>query len=308
MSRGLTVVIPNFNGKHVLPRCLSALRAQSVQPDAVIVIDNGSQDGSAEQAETDHPGVQVVRRGFNSGFGGAANVGVELARTELVSVLNSDARPEPRWVETVTAFHEEGAWAWGGLLLSPSGLLESGGDCFSPFGFAYKHAQGASVDRLPPDPWEVLAPPGAAPVFVREVFRQLGGYDERYFLYLEDIDLAIRARSRGHRAFVLPGTAVEHDLGASSTNAVATWHIARNSLWCSVSHLPQLSLRRLGVTTRREWRDARARGSGRAYARGRVAAVKDLPRLMGVRRTERRERLVTDVELLRSFGLPGALS
>lgn len=307
MTRSLAVVVPNYNGEQILPSCLEALRRQTRAPAAVVVVDNGSTDGSLALLERDFPEVTVISRGFNSGFGGAANLGVQAVTTPLVAVLNSDARPAPNWVEEMVAFEREGGWSWGGLLLSPSGRVESAGDCFSPYGFTYKHAQGVLPAALPPEPYEVMTPPGAAPVFVRETFLALGGYDERYFLYVEDIDLALRARARGHTSWVVPSTSVEHDLGGSGTNAIATWHSARNSVWCYVTHAPRLSARAIWSTTLREWRAARGKGAGGAYARGRLAAVRHLPRLVRLRRAERRARTITDAEVLRSFGLPGAL-
>jgi GT2 family glycosyltransferase len=311
VTSALGVVVPNFNGAAVLPRCLAALAAQTVPPAQVLVVDNGSVDGSAEAAEATSPGITVVRVGRNSGFGAAANLGVGLLSTPLVAVLNSDARPEPSWVARMTGFAAaapQHAWSWGGVLVSPGGTVESAGDCYSPAGFAYKHAQGVVRDRLPDEPYEVFAPPGAAPVFRREVFASLGGYDARYFVYLEDIDLAFRARSRGWTSWVVPDVAVEHDLGASSNNRVATWHIARNSVWCQVSNLPEISPRALWATTRREHRAASTRGSGGAYARGRLAALPHLPRLLQHRRSERRARVVSDADLLRACLLPGALA
>jgi GT2 family glycosyltransferase len=310
VNHPLSVVVPNYNGAHVLPRCLAALAAQTVAPASVVVIDNGSTDGSDAAVERDFPWVVVRRMGRNLGFGAAANLGVSEATTELVAVLNSDARPVPGWVEAVTGFAgnaPDRAWSWGGPLLSPDGLVESAGDCYSPAGFAYKHAKGERVGRLPVEPYEVFAPPGAAPVFRREVFQQLGGYDARYFLYLEDIDLAFRARTRGYSSWLVPGAVVEHDLGGSGTAPVTTWHIARNAIWCWVSNMPELHPWLLWRTTVREHRDARARGVGAAFVRGRLAGLVALPRLLGVRRAERRQRVVPAGELLRAVALPGQL-
>ncbi|MCW2542744.1 MAG: glycosyl transferase, family 2 [Frankiales bacterium] len=310
MSHRLSVVVPNYNGAHVLPRCLAALAAQTVAPASVVVIDNGSTDGSDAAVERDFPQVQVRRMGRNLGFGAAANLGVEGVSTELVAVLNSDARPVPGWVEAVTGFADtapESAWSWGGPLLAPDGLLESAGDCYSVAGFAYKHAQGELVERIPAEPYEVFAPPGAAPVFRREVFQQLGGYDARYFLYLEDIDLAFRGRARGYTCWLVPQAAVEHDLGGSGSANVATWHIARNAIWCWVSNVPELHPRLLWRTTRREHRDARAKGVGAVFVRGRLVGLLALPRLLAHRRAERRQRVVPSAELLRAVALPGQL-
>ena len=305
---GLAVVVPNFNGAHVLPRCLDALRAQTLPPDEVVVVDNGSTDGSADNLG---PSVRVIKIGRNTGFGAAANRGAGETTAPLIAVLNSDARPVPCWGAAMAAFAHDAppqAWSWGGVLTSPGVTIESAGDCYSPAGFAYKHAQGRRLDELPQAPWEVFAPPGAAPVFRRSVFEELGGYDPRYFLYLEDIDLAFRARSRGFTSWVLPGSEVEHDLGASGTGVVATRFIARNTLWCQVTHAPALNPRLLLHTTRRELEDAHGRGVTAAYLRGRIGAMTALPRLLALRRSERRARSVADAALLRACNLPGALA
>src|SRR6185436_9328035 len=135
--------------------------------------------------------------------------------------------------------------------------VESAADCYDPGGFAFKAAQGASAGALPVDPYEVFAPPGAAPLFDRERFMALGGYDARYFLYYEDIDLAFRARLRGWRALVVPGAHVEHDLGGSGTSERTRYFVARNSLTCAVANLPEFHGRLIANNARREWRSAR---------------------------------------------------
>jgi GT2 family glycosyltransferase len=305
VSPALSVVVPNFNGAAVLPRCLAALRAQTLQPAEVVVVDNGSTDGSADEAE--RSGARVLRLGRNTGFGAAANAGVDLVTSELVCVLNSDARPVAGWAEQVVGFAAHAparAWSWGGPLVTPAGDLESAGDCYSPEGFAYKQGKGDPVEQLPTVPYEVFAPPGAAPVFRRSVFLDLGGYDARYFLYLEDIDLAFRARSRGHSSWVVPQALVEHDLGGSGTSAVAAWHIGRNAVWCQVTHAPSLNPRLVWATTARELSAHRAVGTSGPFLRGRLAAAWSLPRLMRQRRVERRSRVISDAELLVACGLP----
>ena len=153
---------------------------------------------------------------------------------------------------------------------------------------------------LPGTPYEVFAPPGAAPLFRRDVFLALGGYDESFFLYYEDVDLAWRARLCGHRAVVVPGARVTHELGASSRPFRAWFHISRNSLWCAVRNVPDLSARRLLAATRREWRAAGRRGVRWPYACGRVAGVAGLPRQLLVRRRVQASRTV-DVAALQEF-------
>ncbi len=297
MPRSLAVVVPNHDGAHVLGRCLAALAAQTRPPDEVLVVDDASRDGSADAVERDWPGVRVLRRPRNGGFGATANDGVRAVGTELVAVLNSDARPAPDWAAQVAGFAREGAWSWGGVLTSRDGLLESAGDCCSPAGYSYKQWQGRRPEELPAAPYEVFAPPGAAPVFVRERFLELGGYDARYFLYFEDLDLAFRGRARGWTSWVLPAARVEHDMAASSTGAVATRYIARNGLWCHVANAPGLHPRLVLRTSRQQLARARAEGVAGPWLRGRASAGAALPRLLAERRRRRAASVLTPRQL-----------
>lgn len=282
-ERTLSIVIPNYNGAAVLHRCLEALDRQTVPAEEVIVVDNGSRDGSADAADR-RGGVSVIRLADNRGFGAAANVGVRAASGEAVAVLNSDARPSDGWVARMKQFDQAGAWSWGGVLVDSAGAIESAGDCYSYAGHSFKALQGSDRTQLPETPYEVFAVPGAAVVVDRLIFLELGGYREDLFLYYEDIDLAFRARYAGHTAWVIPDVFVEHDLAGSSSRARATYFIARNAVDCYVRHAPALHPRQLLATTKRELRAARRRGVGGAYLRGRAAAVGRLPRSLHARR------------------------
>lgn len=282
----VTVVVPNWNGEALLPAVLDALGAQSRPPAAVVVVDNGSTDGSADLVAA-RPGVELVRRSDNGGFGAAANAGVARCRTPNVAVLNSDARPEPTWLEALAADgpHGDDIWAWGSVLVSSAtGAVESAGDFVRWTGSSGKYLAGRSVDDLPAEPYEVLAPPGAAPLLRAEVVRELGGWFEPYFLYYEDLDLAMRARLAGHRAHMVPSARVRHDLAGSNGGRPPWDHIARSSTWCAIRTNPCLSLEGLARLHAREYRVARRHGGAARWARGKVRALPGLPRRVAERR------------------------
>jgi len=244
----VAVVIVNYNGEHLLPDCLAALAAQTRAPSAIVVADNGSQDGSLALLRAHHPGVRVLELGHNHGFAGGANRGVAATTAPWVCVLNSDATPAPDWLERLMAApRDELAWALGSVLVSAAtGRIESAGDQYDPRGFAYKLMRDRSPAELPSSPYPVFAAPGAAPVFRRDVFNALGGYEERFFLYYEDVDLAFRAVLRGYHALLVPDARVVHRLGATTRSlGRARFYVARNSIWCAVRCLPELRMRRL---------------------------------------------------------------
>lgn len=281
----VTIVIPNHDGMDVLPACLDAIAAQSAQPHEIVVVDDGSRDASVAMLARRHPDVRVVILGRNLGFAGAVNRGVATVRTERVVILNSDARPQAGWLAALQAApRPTSAWAWGSVLLQQGGQrVESAGDLYRPTGIATKWLGGAALDALPTLPYDVFAPPGAALMVRTDAFRELGGYDERFRLYYEDVDLAFRARRRGWQVVMMPDARVEHLLGATTQRRWhrAVFYMGRNGLWCAARNLPDLHPRLLVRGTRTQYAWARHRGAGAAFLLGRLAG---LPRAVALRR------------------------
>ena len=304
---GVSIVIPNFNGERLLPSCLAALAAQTVAPDQVVVVDNGSRDRSVELLRRDHPEVEVVPLSRNHGYAGAANRGVAHATGELVAILNSDARPAPDWLAELLAAPRDGdVWAWGSVLLRPGGeLVESAGDHWHEAGFASKLLSERPVAELPREPYEVVAPPGAAPLYRADRLRELGGWEERYFLYFEDVDLALRALLRGWRALEVPSARVEHDLGASGGGPRRRFHVTRNAVWTAVRCNPEPSTRAIAREVLRELGRRRPPLPLVAVeAAGRLAALATLPWALRTRRRIQAERAIAPGEWRRRLDAP----
>ena len=184
-----------------------------------------------------------------------------------VCVLNSDATPAPDWLaQLIAAPRDERTWALGSVLVSAAtGLIESAGDAYAPEGYAYKLLRERPLDDLPAEPYPVFAAPGAAPVFRRDVFDPLGGYEERFFLYYEDVDLAFRAVLAGYHALLVPSARVVHRLGATTRSmARLRFYVARNSMWCAVRCLPEPPAAALARRWLAELRSNRPRRSRRS--------------------------------------------
>lgn len=293
---GVAVVIVNYNGERLLPDCLGALASQTIAPDEIVVADNGSRDGSLALLRARHPGVRVLSLGRNLGFGGGANRGVRATAAPWVCVLNSDATPAPDWLAQLTAApRDERTWALGSVLVSAAtGRIESAGDQYCAAGYAYKLLRDHPLDELPAEPYRVFAAPGAAPVFRRDVFDALGGYEERFFLYYEDVDLAFRAVLAGWHALLVPSARVVHRLGATTrSHARARFYVARNSAWCAVRCLPRTGPRSLARRWLLELRCNRPRRLAPVAAAGRLAALAGLPRALRQRRAIQAERTVS---------------
>jgi len=295
-TSGVAVVIVNFNGEGLLPACLAALAAQTLAPQEIVVADNGSRDGSLALLRVQHPGVGVLELGRNHGFAGGANRGVRATSAPWVCVLNSDATPAPDWIAQLTAApRDDRTWSLGSVLVNArNGLIESAGDQYHRDGYAYKLLRERPVEDLPAAPYRVFAAPGAAPVFRRDVFDALGGYEERFFLYYEDVDLAFRAVLAGYHALLVPSARVVHQLGATTRSlARGRFYVSRNSVWCAVRCLPDAAPRPLLRRCLLELRTNRPRRNAPVEIAGRLAALAGLPRALHERRAIQRGRVAS---------------
>lgn len=239
-----SVIIANWNGAAHLRVCLDALRLQT-QPDfEIIVVDNGSNDGSPEMVKQEYPEVRLLALEENYGFVIACNRGAELARGEVLVMLNNDTEPEPGWLAALCralAEHPEaGAAASKLLLFDRRDTLHSAGDTLGP-DFMPQNRGVWEIDRGQYDrqSW-VFGPCGGAAAYRREVWEPLGGFDERLFMYLEDVDLAWRMQRAGWKTVFAPAARVYHHLSASGGGVIASYYVGRNTI---LLHRRYLSLK-----------------------------------------------------------------
>ena len=188
------VLIPHNAGAERLRGGLEALRRQSIAS-GICVIDNGSADGSREMLVSDFPEVRVVKLGANHGFGAAVNAGARSSSAATIVLLNNDAEADPGFVETLVAASAASGVAAGCLRL-PDGTIDTAGVEADQSLVAYDHLHGLPYPP-PEDAGAPLGPCGGAAAFDRVTFLEAGGFDEGFFAYLEDLDLAIRLRLAG---------------------------------------------------------------------------------------------------------------
>jgi GT2 family glycosyltransferase len=223
MDRGLfvSVVVVNFNGLRFLAECLESLERQTLPRHRyeVLLVDNGSVDGSPEYVRSHFPGVRVVEAGANLGFTGANNLGFRLARGRYVVLLNNDTRVDPGWLAALVAAangERIGGVASRVLFRDEPGLINSTGLVL------YRDGRGGDRDLRRVDgpdtrqPSEVFGGCGASLLLTRELLDDIGGFDPSLFMYYEDLDLAWRARLRGWRFVYAPGSVVHHVCGGST--------------------------------------------------------------------------------------------
>jgi hypothetical protein len=291
-GRGVSVVIPNWNGRHWLPGCLAAIAAQTLAPREVLVVDNGSVDGSVAYLASAHPRVRLLELGHNTGFAHAANRGIDAAAADCVALVNTDVELTPDWLArmyaTLDAHSEAASVACKILDLADPAFVYDAGDVLRRDGACEQRGRFGRDDGRWNEPGEVFGPCAGAALYRREAVRSVGGFDERYFAYLEDVDLALRLRLAGWTCRYEPIVALHAGEGSSHRlpGGVGYLH-ARNTLVLiakafPVRWLPLVAYRQLSWL-RQATRERRLRWQ----LRGLLAALPLIPGALRERRTLR---------------------
>lgn len=219
MSRrtDLTVVIPSWNNRDLLKRCLASMRNQSVVPE-LVVVDDGSTDGTSEMLASEFSEVRVVRQPEVTGFAAAVNSGILACRTPYVALLNNDTEADPGWAEAgLRAMEDQPDYAFFAckmLQFDDPTLLDSAGDCYNRAGMPYKRGLGERAELFSSEE-EVLGACAGAAFYRKALFQEIGLFDESYEMYLEDVEISLRAQWMGFRCLYLPDAIVYHVEAAS---------------------------------------------------------------------------------------------
>ena len=217
------VVIPTLNGRERLLKTLASLEQQSV-PASVVVVDNGSSDGTAEAVAERHPDVRVVRNERNLGFGAAINRAALELEGDILVLVNNDVVCEPAFLERITApFADESVGMAAGVLLQAKApeLIDSAGIELDTTLGSWDYLWNAPVEALA-DAHDPVGPCGGAAAYRLPVFQELGGFDEVLFAYWEDVELALRFRHAGWRCVLVPGARALHEHGQTVGSATPT--------------------------------------------------------------------------------------
>jgi hypothetical protein len=237
----ISVIVLNYNGKGFLNSCLSSLASQTYSDFEVIVVDNGSRDGSPEYVKENYPWVRLAKNDENLGFAGGTNVGIRAAKGEFVITLNNDSRADSRFIEELIkpmADPEVGVCA--AKMLFPDGRINSAGICISRSGAAWDRGMFEPDRGQYEFVEEVFGACAGAALYRREMLDEIGLFDEDFFLYLEDVDLAFRARLAGWKCLYVPGARVIHHHGGTAGvgSDLAVYYGNRNIVWYPIKDFP----------------------------------------------------------------------
>ncbi len=247
MDNSVAVIIVNFNAQAYILRCLDAIATQTVLPDRVIVIDNGSTDESIHLARQNHPLVEYIELGKNQGFAAANNHAVSVAGdVKWVALINPDAFISTTWLETLlnaSKDHPQATFFSSELMCdSPKDQVDGRGDCYHLSGLVWRrhHGRIAPIDVDSEGKQPVFSPCAAAVLYEREVFEEVGGFDEDFFCYIEDVDLVFRMRLYGYSGHHIQ-TAIAYHVGSGITvkeSDFSIYHGHRNLVWAYIKNMP----------------------------------------------------------------------
>lgn len=239
------IIIVAWNCWEHLYRCLDALSAQTTLGFRVVIVDNGDAEVQQIDRVGAYPNVSYVKSPSNLGFAKGNNRGIELAYgVSWIILLNPDTIPAVNWFENMmrAAVRYSDYSVFGSRLLQADNqtVLDGEGDCYHVSGMAWRSGMGLSAMSKPNDPWEVFSPCAAAALYKADALRDVGGFDEDFFCYMEDVDLGFRLRLAGYRCLTVSEAEVLH-VGSATTGKRSPFYIyygQRNLVWTYVKNMP----------------------------------------------------------------------
>ena len=236
-----TIVIPNYNGINYIEKCLRALEGE---PAHIIVVDNGSTDGSRQIVQEKFPGVELISLEKNYGFCRAVNGGIAASKTTYVILLNNDTEAQQGFVRALEQPLERHPEVFSGSaqmrnMHSPE-LIDDAGDYYCALGWAFAYGKDKPVGGYQ-HKRRIFAACGGAAIYRRKVFDEIGFMDENHFAYLEDIDIGYRARIHGYINLYIPEAVVYHAGSGASGSRYNNFKVAltsKNSVYLVYKNMP----------------------------------------------------------------------
>ncbi len=305
----VTVIIVNWNGEQYLEQCLVALMEQAVKLHEIILVDNASSDGSLEIAQQ-FPDIRLIALDQNTGFARGNNLAIKAASadSEWIALINPDAFPEPEWLEQLVkaADSRPDVMAFGSRQMvdqSPS-QLDGIGDKYNISGLIWREGHRKTISDSELKSREIFSACAAAALYRRQALVDLGGFDDDFFCYVEDVDLGFRLRLAGHKAMYVQD-AVVHHVGSATTGGqdsdFALYHGHRNLMWTFVKDMPgilfwlllplHLALNVVSII----W--FALRGRGRVILRAKRDALFGLPKMWRKRKHIQKNRVASIGEI-----------
>ncbi|MFN2116913.1 MAG: glycosyltransferase family 2 protein [Candidatus Promineifilaceae bacterium] len=305
----ISIIIPHLNGKHHLDDCFGSLRRQTFSDFEVILVDNGSTDGSQAFIKENYPEVILVELRENTGFTGACSAGYKASRGEIIILLNNDTEVDPHWLEILmksfVRVPEAGSVASKMLLFDQRDVIHAAGDYYRRDGIPGNRGVWQQDKGQYEEETFVFSACGGAAAYRRSMLEEIGFLDEDFFFSCEDIDLAWRIILAGYKVLYNPRAVVYHKVKASSgTGALSSFFDGRNFLLIIWKNYPSTLLQKywpailraqlkISGDALRSWRGEAAR----ARLRGQLAGLWGIFKMLPKRRAIQANRRISDESL-----------
>lgn len=307
IKKKVSAIILNWNGKQFLADCLNSLLEQTLDNYEVILVENGSTDGSADFIKTAYPWVRLIELSENLGFAEGNNRGLEACRGEYIVTLNNDTKVDPGFLtELVNSIDENdkiGMVAAKLLNFYETDRIDAIGVKVAKYGLGYNIGVGELDAGQYDEPMAAFGPCAGAALYRREMIDEIGFFDPDFFAYYEDLDLAWRGRLAGWRCVTSPKAVVYHVHSATSGKGspFTVFHIHRNKWYTILKNWPNgLLLKRLPtllVVDLAAFALAIIRGRGGAALKARVDVVRNLRKLWRKRRKVQQCIRITSMDM-----------
>lgn len=299
----VSVIIVNWNSGGLLKKCLDKLMHQTIKPERIFVVDNASTDASISDLNLPE-NVTLLPMEANVGFARGNNQALSLCSTQYVALLNPDAFPEPDWMENLVAAAENfpniAVFGSQQLCADNPQIVDGIGDVYHISGLAWRKGFNEKISNVSLESEPIFSACAAAVLFRRSVLDDVGGFDEDFFCYMEDVDLGFRLRLAGYGAMYVPESLVLH-VGSASTGGqhsnFSVYHGHRNLVWTYVKNMPGILFwlllplhLLLNIVTIIVFS---MRGQGEVIWRAKIDAIKELPKMWAKRRQIQKHRIAS---------------
>jgi GT2 family glycosyltransferase len=303
----ISVIIANWNGKHLLGDCLGALRRQTLRDFETILVDNGSNDGSTEYVRTHFPEVQLLALPENLGFTGGNIAGYAQADGDLIVLLNNDTEAHPNWLGELhrasLTYADAGSFASRMMYFQDRGRVENCGFNLGISGAVMDLGRDELEGPKWYEPRKVFGGCGGAVAYRRRMLEDIGFLDPEFVMIYEDLDLSFRAQLRGYQCVYVPGAIVYHcyrvTIGKApsrqvfySQRNIELVHLKNMPLAMILQSLPQRLLYEVGAAIYFS-----KQGRGTAFLQAKLSVLKSLPSILRKRREIQKRRTISNTQL-----------
>ncbi len=307
----VSIIIVTWNSKKYLRTFLDKLSVQIFHNFEVILVDNGSENGELDELQEEYQNLHLYIKKLDSnyGFAVANNLGARLACGQWLALINADAYPEPGWLEKLLSIAEQNPkysfFSSRQIQFNAPDLLDGAGDAYHISGLAWRNGYKLPSKIYGLEQKESFSACAAAALYSREEFLKVGGFDEDYFSYFEDVDLGFRLRLSGAKCLYVP-EAVVHHVGSASTGKrsdFSVYHGYRNLIWTFVKDMPSpliwifLPLHIAAILFFAFY--LTLRGQGKAIWKAIFDAIRGLPKMIEKRKTIQKNKKIKWAELLK---------